>query len=51
VYGPTNNAPVNILGSSHFEIRNGKIIREVRIFDEIAVMAQIIKAGQESVTD
>ncbi|OTP75898.1 ester cyclase [Caballeronia sordidicola] len=49
VYGPTNNAPVNILGSSHFELRNGKIIREVRIFDEISVMAQIIKAGQEPV--
>ncbi|CAE6867400.1 hypothetical protein R75465_08055 [Paraburkholderia aspalathi] len=51
VYGPTNNAPVNLLGSSHFEIRNGKIIREVRIFDEIAVMAQIIKADQEQVAE
>ncbi len=45
VYGRSNDAPVNILGSSHFEIRNGKIIREYRIFDEIAVIAQIIKAG------
>jgi predicted ester cyclase len=45
VYGPTNGAKVNILGSSHFEFRRGKIIREWRIFDEIAVMAQIIRAG------
>lgn len=44
VYGPTNGAKVNILGSSHFEFRRGKIIREWRIFDEIAVMAQIIRA-------
>ncbi len=45
VCGRRNNAPVNILGSSHFELRNGKIIREYRIFDEIAVIAQIIKGG------
>lgn len=45
VYGPTNGAKVNILGSSHFEFRRGKIIREWRIFDEIAVTAQIIRAG------
>ncbi len=45
VYGRVNCAPVNILGSSHFELRNGKIIREYRIFDEISVIAQIIKGG------
>lgn len=45
VYGKVNQAPVNILGSSHFEIRNGKIIREYRIFDEIAIIAQIIKSA------
>lgn len=44
-YGPTNRAPVNILGASHFEVRRGKIVREWRIFDEIAVIAQIIRAG------
>ena len=46
VYGRSNGAPVNILGSSHFEIRRGKIIREYRIFDEISVIAQIIKGGK-----
>lgn len=45
VYGSANRAPVNILGSSHFELRNGKIIREYRIYDEIAVIGQIIKGG------
>ena len=42
-YGPVNGAPVAILGSSHFEFRRGKIIREWRMFDEIAVIAQILK--------
>ncbi|MDE2200511.1 MAG: ester cyclase [Rhodospirillales bacterium] len=40
-YGPVNNAPVAILGASHFEFRRGRIIREWRIYDEIALLAQI----------
>ena len=48
LYGPTNMAPLNILGSSHFEFRQGKIIREWRIFDEIAVIAQILASGGQS---
>lgn len=43
VYGPTNRAPVRILGASSFEFRRGKIVREWRIYDEIAVIAQIIQ--------
>jgi hypothetical protein len=46
LYGPTNKAPLNILGSSHFEFRQGKLVREWRIFDEIAMIAQIL-AGAE----
>jgi hypothetical protein len=45
VYGAVNRAPVNIMGVSHFELRDGKISREYRIFDEISVIAQIIKHG------
>lgn len=44
VYGPLTNSPVEILGASQFLLRKGKIIREWRVFDEIAVMAQIAKA-------
>jgi predicted ester cyclase len=40
-YGPVNNAPVAILGASHFEFRRGRIIREWRMYDEIALLAQI----------
>ncbi len=46
VYGPVNGAPVSILGSSHFELRHGKIIRDWRIYDEIAVIAQILRHVQ-----
>ena len=44
---PVNGAPVSILGSSHFELRHGKIIREWRIYDEIAVIAQILRHATE----
>lgn len=40
-YGPVTRTPVNVLGASHFEFRGGKVLREWRIFDEIAVLAQI----------
>ena len=42
VYGPVNRAPVHLLGASSFEIRRGKIVREWRIYDEIAAIAQIL---------
>lgn len=45
LYGPANKAPLNIFGSSHFEFRQGKIVREWRIFDEIAMIAQILAGG------
>jgi predicted ester cyclase len=44
IYGPLTNSAVEILGSSQFLLRKGKIIHEWRVFDEIAVMAQIAKA-------
>lgn len=47
-YGPANGAKLNILGASHFEFRNGKIIREWRIYDEIAIIAQILRAQAQS---
>jgi predicted ester cyclase len=43
LYGKPTRKPVKILGSSHYEFRNGKILREWRIYDEIAVLAQIIQ--------
>lgn len=44
LYGPPTRSPVRILGASHYEMKNGKVLREWRIYDEIAVLAQIIGA-------
>ena len=44
LYGPPTRSPVKVMGASHYEMRNGKILREWRIYDEIAVLAQIIRA-------
>lgn len=49
LYGPPTRAPVKILGATHFEMRDGKILREWRLFDEIAVLAQIIGARNNAV--
>ena len=40
-YGSITRTPVNVLGASHFELRDGKVLREWRLFDEIAIAAQI----------
>ena len=44
-HGPVNGAPVAVPGSSHFGFRRGKVIPEWRMYDEIAVIAQIVRAG------
>lgn len=44
LYGPLTNAPVEILGVSHFQFRGDQIYREWRVYDELAVLAQINRA-------
>jgi len=41
-YGPATNMPVRILASTHWRIIKGRIHREWTIFDEVALMRQII---------
>ena len=43
-YGPPTGTPIHVLGSTHFELYDGKILREWRIYDEVAVLAQIMAA-------
>ncbi len=43
-YGPVTDSPVHVLGISHFELHEGRILREWRLFDELAVLAQIMAA-------
>lgn len=40
-YGTVTNTPVKLLGGTHLEMRDGRILREWRLFDEIALIAQI----------
>ena len=42
LYGPVTGAPVKVLGATHFEMKDGKILREWRLYDEIAVLTQIV---------
>ena len=40
-FGPLTNSPVEILGVSQFLVQAGRIVREVRIYDEIGLRTQI----------
>ena len=40
-FGPLTGSPVDVLGISQFLVQNGRIVREVRLYDEIALRAQI----------
>lgn len=46
LYGAPTRTPVSIMGITHFEMRDGKILREWRLYDEIAVLTQIMRARQ-----
>lgn len=45
-FGPLTNKPVDVMGVSQFLIQHGRIVREIRVYDEIALRAQIA-AGQD----
>ncbi|TLW95015.1 ester cyclase [Saccharomonospora piscinae] len=50
-YGPVTNSPVTLLGSSQFLLRDGRIVREWRVYDELAILAQVARArGDEPVS-
>ncbi len=40
-YGPLTGSPIVILGISQFLIQSGRIVKETRIYDDIAVRTQI----------
>ncbi|MBZ4017737.1 nuclear transport factor 2 family protein [Streptomyces purpurogeneiscleroticus] len=40
-FGPLTDQPITMLGVSQFLIQNGRIVREFRVYDEIALRAQI----------
>jgi len=40
-FGPLTDSPVEILGVSQFLVQGGRLIREIRVYDEIALRSQI----------
>src|SRR3712207_1258322 len=40
-FGPLTDSPVEILGVSQFLVQNGRLVREVRVYDEVALRSQI----------
>jgi predicted ester cyclase len=40
-FGPLTNEVIEVLGSSQFLIQEGRIVKEARVYDEIALRAQI----------
>lgn len=44
VHGPTTDSPVEVMGASQFLLRDMKVVNEWRVYDEIAVLAQIARA-------
>jgi hypothetical protein len=40
-FGALTDSPVDILGISQFLVQSGRIVREIRIYDEIALRTQI----------
>ena len=40
-YGPLTGKPVDVLGISQFTFHNGALVKEVRLWDDIALRAQI----------
>jgi predicted ester cyclase len=45
LFGPLTGEKIDILGASQFQIHEGRIVREVRVFDWVGVLAQI-EAGR-----
>ena len=40
-FGPLTDSPIDLLGVSQFLVQNGRIVKEVRIYDEIGLRTQL----------
>lgn len=45
VYGEPTGNPVNIMGITHHEVRDGRFVREWTVFDELALLKQLRGGG------
>lgn len=49
-YGPLTSQPVDLMGISQFLVQGGRITREVRVYDDIALRAQINHSRDDDAT-
>jgi predicted ester cyclase len=40
-FGPLTHQPVDLMGISQFLVQGGRIVREIRVYDQLALRAQI----------
>lgn len=48
LWGPASGAPVLILGESHYRIENGRVAEEWLVYDELAVLTQIMRHRRQN---
>ncbi|MEM1188408.1 MAG: ester cyclase [Pseudomonadota bacterium] len=48
LWGPPTGAPILILGESHYRFKNGKVVEEWLVFDELAVLTQVARARHDA---
>ena len=40
-FGPVTYQPVDLMGISQFLVQGGRVVREIRVYDQLALRAQI----------
>lgn len=50
-YGPLTGSAVEVLGVSQFLVQRGRLVREVRLYDDLAIRTQILSARGDTAYD
>jgi len=50
-FGPLTHQPVDVMGISQFLVQDGRIVREIRVYDQLAVRAQINRTRGDGSVD
>ena len=50
-FGPLTHQPVDLMGVSQFLVQDGRIVREIRVYDQIGLRAQINNTRGDGLVD
>ena len=50
-FGPLTHQPVDLMGISQFLVQDGRIVREVRVYDQLGLRAQINNTRGDGLVD